>query len=51
MYFKNERGATAAEYALILAMIAAVIVGSLTVLGNNIGTTVNFVGNAISTAT
>jgi pilus assembly protein Flp/PilA len=32
----NESGATAAEYALLVALIAAVIIGGATLLGNNI---------------
>jgi pilus assembly protein Flp/PilA len=34
----NETGATAAEYALLVALIAAVIIGGATLLGNNINT-------------
>jgi pilus assembly protein Flp/PilA len=31
----HERGATAVEYALMLALIAAVIIGAVTLLGQN----------------
>jgi pilus assembly protein Flp/PilA len=37
-YFWDESGASAAEYALILALIALVIIVSVTALGNNINT-------------
>jgi pilus assembly protein Flp/PilA len=32
-FFKEEEGATAVEYALMVALIAAVIVGAVTALG------------------
>lgn len=32
----DERGATAVEYALMVGLIAAVIVGAVTLLGDNI---------------
>ncbi len=32
---REQRGATAVEYALMLALIAVVIVGAVTVLGSN----------------
>ena len=35
-YFGDESGASAAEYALILALIALVIIGAVTTLGTNI---------------
>jgi pilus assembly protein Flp/PilA len=35
-YFRDETGASAAEYALILALIALVIIVSVTTLGTNI---------------
>jgi pilus assembly protein Flp/PilA len=34
--FQDESGASAAEYALILALIALVIIGAVTTLGGNI---------------
>lgn len=34
-FFKNESGATAIEYGLIAALIAVVIIGAVTSLGNN----------------
>jgi pilus assembly protein Flp/PilA len=35
-YLGDESGASAAEYALILALIALVIIGAVTTLGGNI---------------
>ena len=35
-FMNDESGAAAAEYALILALIAVVIIGALTTLGANI---------------
>jgi pilus assembly protein Flp/PilA len=37
-YLSDESGASAAEYALILALIALVIIVSVTALGKNINT-------------
>ena len=34
--FKNEEGATAIEYGLIAALIAVVIIGSITSVGNSL---------------
>ena len=39
--FKDESGATAIEYGLIAALIAAVIVGAVTTLGETIRDTFN----------
>ncbi len=37
MRFVSERGATAVEYALMVALIAAVIITAVTLLGGNTG--------------
>ncbi len=37
-YLSDESGASAAEYALILALVAIVIIGGLTILGTTINT-------------
>jgi Flp pilus assembly pilin Flp len=37
-FVKNEKGATAAEYALLLALITVVLVGAVTGLSGAIGT-------------
>jgi pilus assembly protein Flp/PilA len=44
-YLSDETGASAAEYALILALVAIVIIGGLTILG----TTINVVLNTAAT--
>ncbi|MDR4496214.1 MAG: Flp family type IVb pilin [Nitrospirales bacterium] len=37
-FVKEDEGATAIEYGLLAALIAAVIVGAVTALGNNVNT-------------
>jgi len=44
---RDERGATAVEYGLMVALIAAVIVGVVTVLGGNLSTMFSNVANAL----
>jgi pilus assembly protein Flp/PilA len=46
---KGESGATAIEYGLIAALIAVVLISSLTRLGTNMGTRFNSVGNSVGT--
>ena len=46
--FKNESGATAIEYGLIAALIAVAIIGGVTALGDNVGTTFNTVANEMA---
>ena len=43
----DERGATAVEYGLMVALIAVVIIGAVQVLGNNTSTKFSQVGSAI----
>ncbi len=45
---KSEEGATAIEYGLIAALIAVVLIASLTALGNNMRTKFNAVSTAVS---
>ncbi len=47
-YLSDESGASAAEYALILALVAAIIIGGMTILGNNINSTVSKVAGHIT---
>jgi pilus assembly protein Flp/PilA len=47
-FFKDEEGATAVEYGLIVALIAAVIVGIVTTLGKDISAAFQTVATAIS---
>jgi pilus assembly protein Flp/PilA len=44
---REEGGATAVEYALMVALIAAVIIVAVTTLGDKANTTFTDVGNAI----
>jgi pilus assembly protein Flp/PilA len=43
----SERGATAAEYGVLVALIAAVIIAGATLLGNNVNSKLNGVGTTI----
>ena len=43
----SERGATAVEYGLMVALIAVVIIAAVTLLGNNLSTTFNNVAAQI----
>jgi pilus assembly protein Flp/PilA len=44
---KDESGATAIEYGLIVALIAVVIIGAVTTLGKNLNTSLSLAGSAI----
>ena len=46
-FFKEEDGATAVEYALMVALIAAVIIIAVTAIGNNASTTFDNVATSI----
>ncbi len=43
----DETGAAAAEYGLLVALIAAVIIGAVTLLGTNVSAKFTQVANAI----
>jgi pilus assembly protein Flp/PilA len=45
---KNEAGATAIEYGLIAALIAVVLIGTLTTLGQRMNTAFSNVSTAIA---
>jgi pilus assembly protein Flp/PilA len=47
---KDEKGATAIEYGLIAALIAVILITSLGLLGNNIGSRFNQIANRVGTA-
>jgi pilus assembly protein Flp/PilA len=47
-YVSDESGASAAEYALILALIAAAIIGALTTLGGSIKNVLNVISTNVS---
>lgn len=48
--FKDESGASAVEYGLLVALIAVVIIGAVRFLGTTISNMFTSVANAISTA-
>ena len=49
-FLKDESGATAIEYGLIVALIAVVIATVVTTLGSNLGATFKKVGDTVDTA-
>jgi pilus assembly protein Flp/PilA len=46
-FFKDESGASAVEYGLLVALIAVVIIGAVTALGTSVSTKFNAAANAI----
>lgn len=44
---RNDKGATAVEYGLMVALIAVVIIGAVTILGTKINDMFTQVGNSI----
>jgi pilus assembly protein Flp/PilA len=46
-FLNDERGASAVEYGLLVAMVAAVIVGAVTLLGGNLSQTFNYVASIV----
>jgi pilus assembly protein Flp/PilA len=46
-FAKDESGATAIEYGLIVALIAVVIISAVTTLGKNLNGSLSTAGNAI----
>ncbi len=46
-FFKDEEGATAVEYGLMVSLIAVVIIGAVTLVGGNLNTIFNTVANAL----
>ena len=47
-FFQNKAGTTAIEYGLIAALIAVVIIGAASTLGNRISTTFGSVSTAMA---
>ncbi len=47
---RDESGATAIEYGLIAALISVVIIGALTLVGNDLTGVFNNVANALTNA-
>ncbi len=46
-FLKDESGATAIEYGLIVALIAVVIITAVTTLGTKLNTTFTSIGSAL----
>ena len=49
-FLVEEEGATALEYGLLAALIAAVIIGAVTTLGQVVSNTFNNIANAMNNA-
>ncbi len=49
-FFRDESGATAIEYGLIVALIAVVIIGAVTTLGKNLGTAFSKIASSTGAA-
>lgn len=47
---RDEKGVTALEYGLIAALIAVIIIGSITTLGSNLSTMFNSIATKTSDA-
>jgi len=46
-FMKDESGATAIEYGLIVALIAVVIISAVTTVGTNLGTKFNAIATSL----
>ena len=46
-FIKDDKGASAVEYGLLVALIAAVIVGAVTLLGGNLKATFDYVASIV----
>jgi pilus assembly protein Flp/PilA len=46
-FFKDEEGATAVEYGLMVALIAVAIIGTVTLLGGGLNTLFTTITNAL----
>ena len=47
-FFRDEEGATAVEYGLLVALIAVVIIAAVTLLGNRLANIFNEAADAIN---
>jgi len=46
-FLRDDKGASAVEYGLLVAMIAAVIVSAVTLLGGNLKATFDYVASIV----
>lgn len=44
-FLKDDKGASAVEYAILVAVITAVIVGAVTLLGENLKSTFDYIAS------
>ena len=49
-FLKDEEGASMPEYALLVALIAIVVIGGATILGNAVNNKIAATGNAVTAA-
>ena len=47
-FLKDESGATAIEYGLIAALVSVVIIGTITIVGDNLVLTFTEIGDALA---
>lgn len=47
-FFKDESGASAVEYGLLVALIAVFIIGAVTLVGESLNNQLTAAGNAIA---
>jgi pilus assembly protein Flp/PilA len=50
-FCKDESGATAVEYGLLVSLIAVAIIGAVSMLGSNLSSVFNSAANALNAAT
>jgi pilus assembly protein Flp/PilA len=48
MFSKDDKGASSVEYALLVALVTAVIVGVVTLLGGNLKATFDYIASIFS---
>jgi len=48
-FFKDESGASAVEYGLLVALIAVVVIGAVTIIGTKLNETFTKVGTSLPT--
>lgn len=46
-FFKDEEGATAVEYGLMVALIAVIIIGAVTAVGENLSGVYNYIAGKL----
>jgi pilus assembly protein Flp/PilA len=49
-FLNDQAGATATEYALLIALIAAVVLGGASILGTSVNSELNNIAGAVTTS-